>query len=237
MHKDIVLPEVDLSHDDGDPRWHEAGGKFTEPVLDEGNATGRRRWTGLNPGHYAGYWQLCVVENWQEAVAAYEANPQDVHAAYWYLDAHPAFWGFKRWSAGHEDYPDNHVSFLEHESAWLRAMIEISPHKVCPETGKIEDDPARNTKIEWWYEFGPYDLLPRDEHGSSIQSHWHDYLLDGGADTYEEAVLEIAAKVHKFYGNDRQIIDTPEWRNGTHRYEMDEDMLRREAKMKEILGD
>ena len=65
-HKDIMLPEVDLSFDD-DP-----------------------------PGHYAEYWRLCFAEAWAENVARYEENPDDAYAAWWYIDGHPAFWQFSQ---------------------------------------------------------------------------------------------------------------------------------------------
>lgn len=209
-HKEIVLPEVDLSHDEGDPRWHEAGGQHSVPIRwhDDGTPS-LYRWTGLEPGHYREYWQLCVVESWTETVTRFEANPDDAHDAWWYVDTHPAFWRFTRERSG--DYPANHVSRLEHEGTLRQGWPDIVPHKICPETNCIEDEDERNTAIQWWYEFGPWSLHP-DEHGAHIPV--HDYLLDGGADTYEEAIIAVAKKIHQHYGNDRRVVDSEKWRKG-----------------------
>lgn len=231
-HKDIVLPEIDLSHDEGDPKWHAAGGKMSTPVYGKDGGIISYRWNGLHPGHYREYWELCIKDSWHETVAQYEADPGDVHNAYWYLDSHPVFWEFK--TSGHEDYPRNHVSRLESGNAWLRGLIEIDPHKVHPETGRVDEDKSLNTMTEWWFETGPMDILPRETPHGKEQAKWHDYRLDGGAATFEEAVIEMARRVHEHYGNDRRIIDTEQWRNGEHEYE--EDMNPKADKLNELLG-
>lgn len=198
-HKPWVLPDIDLSHDEGDPRWHADGA--TTPLR---NATGEvyaYRWNGLEPGHYASYWQLCVVDAWTEKVRRFETDPQDVYAAYWYIDAHPAFWAFHK--PLYPDYPDNHVSRLDHGDAWQRGVNLIAPYKVNPVTRHIDEDETLNTQLEWWYEICPRNLAQ----GWA----WHDYTLDGGTATFEGAVLDIARKVHESYGNDRTVIDSPQW--------------------------
>lgn len=208
-HKEIVLPEVDLSHDEGDPRWHDSGGQDSTPEYREDGTVKWYRWNGLAPGHYREYWQLCVVESWTETVDRFEADPDDAHSAWWYVDTHPVFWRFTRERS--DDYPASHVSRLEHEGTLRQGWPDIVPHKVCPETNCIEDDADRNTRTQWWYEFGPWSLHP-DEHGVHVPT--HDYPLDGGADTYEEAIIEIAKKVHEHYGNDRRVVDSEKWRKG-----------------------
>jgi hypothetical protein len=229
-HKDIVLPEVDLSHDEGSPEWHAAGGQVFRPVYREDGTIRHYRYTGLPPGHYREYYQDCIVQEWDDTVARYEDDCQDVHAAWWYLAKHPVFWRFDL-KRGRPGYPVNHVSRLEADCSWVQpperrflrtalkplpwlyGSITIDPHLVDPVTPPVEGDQSRNTALEWWYEFGPHDLLPV-QHGSEppCQASWHDYPLDGGAPTYEKAVLEIAAKVWVYYGNDRRVIDTDEWR-------------------------
>lgn len=188
-------------------------------MYQDGASTGHYRFSGLPPGSRQEYWTHNVQGSWTDMVAVYEADPDDVHAAYWYLDGHPVFWQFKREIPGHhEEYPLNHVSFLRHGNAWLYAHLEIIPHKVNPATGRTEDDKRLNTATEWWYEFGPADLLPRQTPHGMCQGSWHDYHLDGGAATYEQAVLDIARKVHAHYGNDRRVIDTDQWRNDDRPY-------------------
>jgi hypothetical protein len=203
-HKEYVLPVPDLSPREDDP----------EQIAR--SRTWRRR------SSYENYWTLCVADSWAAVVAAYEASPDDVHAAYWYLDNHPVFWRFREppFLSGQ---PRDHVSSLEHGYAFRRGLIEIAPHKVNPATERQEDDDMLNTRLEWWYEFGPHDLLPRDEAGVQVQATWHDYLLDGGAATYEQAVVDIAYKVWEHYGNDRVIVDTGQWREGDRAYRPQED--------------
>lgn len=211
-HKDIVLPGVDLSHDEGDTRWHEAGGKSSIPAYKTDGTVLHYTWTGLGPGFYAEYFQICVERSWARIVADYEADPDDVHAAYYYLGGHPVFWKFDL-DRRHRDYPDRHVSHLIHGDAWQRGLIEVTPFKICPETGAVETDAARNTVVRWWYEFGPVDLLPGDY---DVHAVWHDWPLDGDAATFEQAVADIARKVHEHYGNDRRVVDSEGWRDGTH---------------------
>lgn len=209
--KDYALPDIDVSHDDGDPEWHAAGGRLSVPVTDGlGNVT-CYQWTGLPPGHYAGYWRLCVAGPWEETVRAFEAGPGDVYHAWHYVDSHPAFWKLRPW--GHGKYPVNHVSYLTFSGALTRGWPEVIPYRTCPETGRHEEDAARNTATTWRYELGPEKLLP--EEGCAEPPAWHDYALDGGGATYEEAVIALARAIHEHYGNDRAVIDSPEWARGS----------------------
>jgi hypothetical protein len=198
-HKDYALPVPDLSPREDDPEQVARGRAW------------RRR------SSYADYWELCVAGSWADVVAAYEASPDDVHDAYYYLDIHPAFWRFRE-PPLLSGLPQDHVSLLDHGYAFYHGAVEITPHKVNPATGCQDDDGGLNTRLEWWYEFGPRDLLPRSEDSGPVQATWHDYLLDGGAATYEQAVIDIALKVWTHYGNDRTVVDTSEWRNGDRAY-------------------
>lgn len=179
-HKEIVLPEIPL-----------------DPPTD----------TGRSATWWREYWQDCIAGRWTETVAAYEANPEDVFAAWYYLDGHPAFWRFRKnraWT------PPAHFGNLQYEGAMSSGWPEITPHKVNPATGEVEDDESLNTKLEWWYEFGPWELAP-DDPGDHCT---HDYRQDGGAETYEEAIIDIAKKVWTNYGNDRRVVDSEKWRKG-----------------------
>lgn len=188
-HKPYVLPEVDLSGDEGDPRWHESGGQQTSAVMKDGKIV-HYRWNGLPPGHHKEYWRLCIVDHWASLVAKFESDPYDVHAAYWYIDNHPVFWQFgEKW--GENDLPDNHISFLDHEGAMTRGWPEVTPH--------IDDN-----GLFWAYEFGARMLYP-DENG--WRGSFHDWKLDGTAATYEIAVIDIAGKIHEHYGNSREVVD------------------------------
>lgn len=204
-HKTIILPDIDLSHDDGDQSWHAAGGQDMTPDYNDDGSIRHYRWNGLSPGHYAEYYRLCVAGSWKQVARAYEANPDDVFRAWCYVDGHPVFWSFTR--ALHEGYPVNHVSNLVHDGAFSRGWPEITPHKVNPGTRRVERKKKKNTLLEWWYEFGPSDL----NGGCST----HDWELDGGASSYEGCVLAVARKIHRFYGNDRRLVDAGDsyWKN------------------------
>lgn len=63
--------------------------------------------------------------------------------------------------------------------------------KVNPETGAIDDDVTKNTKVEIWLEHGPYD---------EDYEHTHDFNLDCGGNTFEEAIITLAGLVKEHYG-------------------------------------
>lgn len=200
-HKPIVFPEVDLSNDDADPEWN--GSEFIE-------IPGRSvyRWVSP-PGVAAAAWKVFQQE-WVDIVTRYEADPDDFMNAWYYLDGHPAFWTFRQ-EFKCEEWPPNHLHRLEHQQGITRCIF-ITPHKVNPETLAIDEDESLNTLTQLWYELGKMDLLPGDHGGGvAVTSHWHDWQLDGGAGTYEAAIIDIARKVWESYGNDRIIVDTPRW--------------------------
>lgn len=67
--------------------------------------------------------------------------------------------------------------------------LDISVVKVNPETDAIEINDDLNIKTQVWLEFGPMDgLIPE-----------HDTRLDCGADTFEEAIIQLANLVDKYY--------------------------------------
>ena len=95
--------------------------------------------------------------------------------------------------------PRRHVRNLEHGYGFDSGGITITVERVNPADGKISADPALNTRTEFWYETGEW-LWARNDQGVRV----HAYKLDGGAPTYEQAVIDLARKVHHHYGNDRR---------------------------------
>ncbi len=80
--------------------------------------------------------------------------------------------------------------------------------QVNPKNETIENKESKNTVTRVWYETGQFDLLPRNyEPGFRGQHQWHDWKIDGGASTVEEAVIQLARKIHRKYGNDRRYAD------------------------------
>lgn len=75
--------------------------------------------------------------------------------------------------------------------------IEMTPNMVDPEIGGINtDNPEKNTKLEWWIEGGPHSYDP--EQGLTCA---HDWDLDCGGDTAEQAVLIFCGLVYEKYGD------------------------------------
>lgn len=77
------------------------------------------------------------------------------------------------------------------------AIIEITPHMVCPETNRIEDLQLLNTKLQFWVEL----LIPHFDEQFKQHCHAHDYELDCGGDTWEEAVENLYKLVLEKYGD------------------------------------
>lgn len=77
--------------------------------------------------------------------------------------------------------------------------IEITPHLVCPETRRIEKYEFLNTKMEFWVELMMFCM---DEYeGKEFPSSIHDWELDCGGDTWDEAVENLYNKVLEKYGD------------------------------------
>lgn len=77
--------------------------------------------------------------------------------------------------------------------------LDISVVKVNPETDAIEMNDDLDIKTQVWLEFGPMNgLIPE-----------HDTRLDCGADTFEEAIIQLANLVDKYYldnGEEKQGV-------------------------------
>lgn len=72
--------------------------------------------------------------------------------------------------------------------------LDLDVVKVNPETNSISDNDEENTKVQVWLECGPY--VKEDD----FEGYTHDINLDCGADTFEEAIIELANLVKKHYG-------------------------------------
>ena len=74
--------------------------------------------------------------------------------------------------------------------------------RVNPDNETIEDDEWLNTATRVWLEGGPWEPEHSPVPGEIYPAGWsHDYNLDCGAPTYEEAVVKFVGLVKKYYGD------------------------------------
>ena len=104
---------------------------------------------------------------------------KDFYEAWWFLYNHPSFVDNENYQWGFQD------------------CLDIDVQKVDPKTCKIEDDKSRNTKTEIWFECGQF--VSSTNIMGKIRE--HDIRLDCGGDTFEEAIIELANLVKKYYGD------------------------------------
>lgn len=83
---------------------------------------------------------------------------------------------------------------LQENYSWALRGLDIEIVKVNPETGIIDDDECKNTKVEYWLETGQFD--------ETEQAYTHDIRLDCGADSFEEALCELLVLVKKYYAKE-----------------------------------
>jgi len=101
------------------------------------------------------------------------------HTAWSYLDDHIIF------SDRHTTYPDS----------IFQQCLDIEVVKVNPQTDSIDDNRKLNTKVQIWLEAGPH----------IGRHHAHDIDLDCGADTFEEAIIELASLVKQKYSDNPEV--------------------------------
>lgn len=71
----------------------------------------------------------------------------------------------------------------------FRERLYIMVVKVNPFTNMVDDDDSKNIKVEIWLETGPY--------GEPYST--HDWDLDCGGNTFEDAIIKLASLVKKYY--------------------------------------
>lgn len=114
----------------------------------------------------------------------------DFHTAWHFLTEHPIF----------KESPHEYAFTHFDTTMWIDVV------KVNPINNHVEDDAALNTVTRVWVEQGPWittHMLPDTESGYLPQGcSSHDYRLDSGGATFEEAIIQLAKKVRYFYGVD-----------------------------------
>lgn len=74
----------------------------------------------------------------------------------------------------------------------FESCLYIAVVKLNPLTKRIDDNPDLNTEVNVWLECGEY----------SSHINCHDFDLDCGGKTFEEAICELAELVKSKYGDD-----------------------------------
>lgn len=95
------------------------------------------------------------------------------------------------------DFYDAFWYLAEHKKGKFLEALDIEVVKVNPVTKRIENDPDKNTLVQVWLESGP-------------EYRTHDYMLDCGGNTFEEAIIRLAENVRCYYDEqDRDASDAP----------------------------
>jgi hypothetical protein len=96
----------------------------------------------------------------------------------------------------------NHPIFFDRYSlSMFQPCLDIEWAMVDPGSRRIEKDQSRNTHVECWLECGPYIVKEPDKDDPTGDSVSHDWDLDCGGDTFEEALKRLAEKVLEKYGD------------------------------------
>lgn len=99
------------------------------------------------------------------------------------------------------DFLEKHPMF----NGMFQEDLYMSIVKVCPETNRIEPDTTKNTKIQFWLEHGPY-ISATDNYPYNRCS--HDLDLDCEGDTFEDALINLANLVTKYYNSNGERIQS-----------------------------
>ena len=147
------------------------------------------------------------MKEWRDTVVAYEAHPEDFFNAWHYLNDHPIFYHF----GGPSTSIQENEQCLIHGDGIERTYFMVV--RADPKTRRIENNPARNTRTYVWFETGPWLWESEWVAQGADPDHigpWgigqHDISLDGGAPSFEKAVIKLARWVHNLYGNDRRKV-------------------------------
>lgn len=141
---------------------------------------------------------------YHDGVATDEREFKDVVEAWNWLNSHPAF-----------DFEAKEV-VLSPKTAWMKAAglekevrvwfqdntfaesLSIDLVRVNEESGAVEGDESKNTRIEVWLEAGG----PSED--TENNKRWrtsHNYKLDCSGATFEIALLQMAKNVLEHYGD------------------------------------
>lgn len=146
---------------------------------------------------------------------------ENAYEAFWFLHDHPQFWRLTRneissveahsWSK--IKHPDWTLIQDEGGNYWQEVQLKVHAinenldifYTMVDDAKKVNDDPSKNIYPECWLEFGQVswgydaDFQIKDKERCHLM-HYHDYELDAGGPTFDEALIELANNALKKYG-------------------------------------
>lgn len=139
------------------------------------------------------------LEAWEKALPVYtkpsdDSSPEQKLA--WNKQVHDAW----RVISDHPIFDTAEMGFLQPEYL-IDPTLEDG-------TGNISDDDSLNTQLRYWYEILlPFIVDPSEPFVYALYGDKppksdlkHVWLLDGSADSYDEAIMQIYAKIIAIYG-------------------------------------
>jgi len=112
---------------------------------------------------------------------------KDFVKAWWFLFQHPYY--------AIPYKTENGYTFKE----GFEQSLDIEPRKINPKTNAIDDNKSLNTKNIVWLESGHYYIVEKEE--SITDRHCINPSLNVQGNTFEDAIIKLANKVLKKYGD------------------------------------
>jgi hypothetical protein len=198
-------PESREWTDEHGTRWHSVGGMLLRSGADEEHWTAEPWTTGerqRNREQLAG-WR---AEQWLAVVAGYVGKPDDVQAAWRYLLEHPIFWSW----ALPAHVADADASEID-EAAWARieadSWLDDSDGLAEMHVAVSSSDDGTMVSLEHGPVLWALDVPPGHRAGLRVGgTPSHDPRLDVAEPTWERAIVALAAKVRRAYGDDRSRV-------------------------------
>lgn len=146
--------------------------------------------------------------------------------AYWFLHEHPKMLCLQMAMVDAKTPAKrsarSRIRLLKDECPWLkserykvREFTHLERHAVdcnldifyarVNKRGRVDDDETENVFIECWLEFGPIKFAVTD--GVLRLQNQHDIDLDCGAPTFDQALVKLARRVKRKYGD----FPAPQW--------------------------
>jgi hypothetical protein len=198
-------PESREWTDEEGTRWHSLGGMLLRSGADEEHWT-VKPWTAEERQRNHEHLAALRAEQWAAVVAGYIARPDDVQAAWRYLLEHPIFWSWVL-PAHFEDADASEID----EAAWARiearSWLDDSDGLADMHVELSSSDGATTVAFEHGPVLWPLDVPPGHRAGLRVGgTRSHDPGLDVAEPTWEQAIVALAAKVRRAYGDDRSRV-------------------------------